>query len=280
MPRDKGLAQRLREAGLQVREIKDWKNRGSDYFHPKGAVTHHTAGAAKGAAGKTPSLGICIFGRRDLPGPLCNTYLGYDNVVYVVAAGRANHAGIPDGGNYKGMRGNSDAWGLEIEHPGTYPLESGRAEIAAKIQAATIRGTSGADMVVYHKEWAPSRKIDLATAPSPANHRERVAHYLKGGGDEVSVPAWYWDWSRWYLNSSPREQKDKPKSAPDKIPDWAWDYNEEDKAIARGHGMTQGERDWIVWYLGGKEGKRPDVPEDVPDRWWDDLNFVEGQMKL
>ena len=178
MPRDLGLAKRLRAAGLDVVEVPGWKTRGSDSFFPRGAVTHHTAGAPDRPGQKTPSLRICTFGRPDLSGPLCNTYLGYDRKVYVVAAGRANHAGIPDGGSIKGMTGNSTAWGLEIEHPGTFPLPDDMAEIAARIQAATVKGTTSADKVVYHKEWAPSRKIDLATAPSPVTHRKRVAFYL------------------------------------------------------------------------------------------------------
>lgn len=279
---DKGLAERLRKAGLVVKETSGWQSRGNEYFYPKGAVTHHTAGPPPSAGRSTPSLSICIFGRSDLPGPLCNTYLGYDNVVYVVAAGRANHAGIPDGGSCRGMTGNTTAWGLEVEHPGTFPLAPERAEIAARIQAATIKGTTDESMVVYHKEWAPSRKPDLATAPSPSEHRARVAFYLKGGksegGEEVEVPAWFWDWSNWYLNTD-RDPKKRPANAPDAIPKWAWDYQEEVQSIARNHGMTEGERDWISWLADGKKGERPPVPQTIPERWWPDNEYVVGASK-
>jgi N-acetylmuramoyl-L-alanine amidase-like protein len=178
MPRDLGLATRLRAAGLTVREVKGWKTRGDTVFHPKGAVTHHTAGAAAAPGRRAPSLGIVINGRKDLSGPLCNVYQDYDDVVYVVAAGRANHAGLPDGGVFKGMRGNSDAWGLEIEHPGTFPLTSKRIEVAARIQAAVIKGTAGPSMVVTHKEWAPSRKIDPATNFDANAFRHLVSNAL------------------------------------------------------------------------------------------------------
>jgi hypothetical protein len=184
MPFDQGIAQRLRDAGLKVKEVKDWKTRANNSgsnFHPKGLVVHHTAGAGP-SAGSTPSLGIIINGRPDLAGPLANIYQGYDDVIYVVAAGGANHAGTPDGGSCKGMHGNSDAWGFEIEHPGTFPLDDKRADIAAQAVAAMIRGTCTENMVVYHAEWAPSRKIDLATAPKASTFRGVVADYLQGGG--------------------------------------------------------------------------------------------------
>ena len=34
-------------------------------------------------------------------------------------------------------------------------------------------------MCCFHKEWAPSRKIDLATAPPASWFRDRIAYYLE-----------------------------------------------------------------------------------------------------
>lgn len=175
MARDTTLADRLRHEGLKVREVSGWKTRGSDVFHPKAFVRHHTAGPASGL---TPCLAICVKGRSDLPGPLCNIYLGRDGVVYVVAAGRANHAGLPDGDDWKGCKGNSDAYGIEIEHTGTTRLSPELHALAARACAAIIRGRFGTSMVCDHKEWAPSRKIDLATGPSPAEYRQAVSAVL------------------------------------------------------------------------------------------------------
>ena len=90
MPRDTGIADRLRAKGLNVVEVNGWRTRGAEGFNPRGSVDHHTAGPRKGNA---PSLGVCINGRADLPGPLCNVLVGRDGTCYVVAAGRANHAG-------------------------------------------------------------------------------------------------------------------------------------------------------------------------------------------
>src|SRR5262245_22934410 len=80
---DLGIATRLRKAGLNVREVKGWEHRGRDFagvspaFAPLGSVNHHTAGPPKSVGNLTPSLGIIINGRSDLPGPLANVYLGY-----------------------------------------------------------------------------------------------------------------------------------------------------------------------------------------------------------
>jgi N-acetylmuramoyl-L-alanine amidase-like protein len=174
---DTGIATRLRAAGLDVREVKDWKTRGRDFagvsgpFRPKGCVNHHTAGPPETATSKTPSLRVVTFGRSDLPGPLCNVYLGYDNVVYVVAAGVANHAGLPDGGVCRGMHGNSEAYGLEIEHTGTSALPMDRVRLAARIHAALIwKQNIKPSQVVQHWEWAPSRKIDVATNLHPGTN--------------------------------------------------------------------------------------------------------------
>jgi hypothetical protein len=160
MARDLTIADRLRKAGLKVREVKGWKTRGDATLAARGAVCHHTAGPSTGLA---PSLGIIINGRSDLPGPLANVYMDREGTVYVVAAGKANHAGLPDGGECRGMFGNSHAYGLEIEHGGTTPLEPERVAIAAKVFAALGKGRWKASQVVQHREWAPSRKVDLAT---------------------------------------------------------------------------------------------------------------------
>ncbi|MET0786185.1 MAG: N-acetylmuramoyl-L-alanine amidase [Paenisporosarcina sp.] len=175
MGHDTGIAKRLRDAGLIVSEVSGWQTRGSSSFSPEGSVNHHTAG---GASGETPSLETCIYGRPDLAGPLCNVFqsrdsAGYD-VAYVVAAGKANHAGE---GGWKGLSGNSSVYGLEIEHTGVDPLGKDRQRIAARIHAAMFSGPSS--MVCQHREWAPSRKIDAAEGVD-ANEFRRMVDEARG----------------------------------------------------------------------------------------------------
>ena len=67
--RDTGIADRLRAAGVPTVECDGWQGRGSESFSAAGSVNHHTAGSASGTC---PSLALCINGRDDLAGPLCN----------------------------------------------------------------------------------------------------------------------------------------------------------------------------------------------------------------
>ncbi len=157
--RDLGIADRLRAAGLKVVEVDGWQSRGSDSFTPRGGVDHHTAGSNNGNA---PSLDVCTNGREGLSGPLCNTLQGFDGTQYVIASGRANHAG--DGG-WKGLSGNSSVYGMERENTGYDPPRPGQHESAAVAWAAILNGGPQGNidpgMVCGHKEWAPNRKPDF-----------------------------------------------------------------------------------------------------------------------
>lgn len=169
MPFDTGIAERLRKVGLKVVEIDGWRTRGSSSFYPVGSVDHHTAGARSGNA---PSLGICINGRAGLPGPLCNVLVGRDNTCYVIAAGRANHAGQ---GSWRGYSGNSKVYGVERENIGTTnePWTEDQTHAAALTHAALLGPNGNPDLVCEHKEWAPGRKVDCHTITG-ANMRQRV----------------------------------------------------------------------------------------------------------
>ena len=157
--RDLGIADRLRAAGLAVVEVDGWQSRGSDSFSPRGGVDHHTAGSNNGNA---PSLEVCTNGREGLSGPLCNTLQGFDGTQYVIASGRANHAGE---GSWHGLSGNSSVYGMERENTGSDPSRPGQHESAAKawnaILAGGPAGTIDPGMVCGHKEWSPGRKPDF-----------------------------------------------------------------------------------------------------------------------
>lgn len=136
-----------------------WASRGYDFAHPiRGVVCHHTATPAS-ASGDYPSLRIVRDGRPDLPGPLSQLGLGRSGKVYVIASGRANHAGA---GSWKDWLGNRDTIGIEAEHPGgSYPWTAVQYDAYVAL-CATLRdafGLTTAD-IIGHKEWAPTRKPD------------------------------------------------------------------------------------------------------------------------
>lgn len=109
------LAAVLRSAGLRVVEVPGWQSRGRGPMIAARSITcHHTAGPKSHSPGATPSLSVVTKGRSDLPGPLCHLYLSRDGVWYVVAAGRANHAGA----TREAWQGNSYAIGIEAEAAG------------------------------------------------------------------------------------------------------------------------------------------------------------------
>lgn len=151
----------LLAAGLKVAETQGWAERGrADMSDPKGVMCHHTG--TRGPS-NMPTLGTLMNGRPDLPGPLCQLGLGRDGTFYVVAAGRANHAGA---GNWQGITaGNSCFIGIEAENDGTgheaWPevqidaFQRGTAALLRKIGAS-------AEMCCAHREYAlpKGRKID------------------------------------------------------------------------------------------------------------------------
>ncbi|MFG0329216.1 MAG: peptidoglycan-binding protein [Phycisphaerales bacterium] len=183
---DLGIADRLRFGGLTVVEVAGWQTRGRPgAFNPAGSVNHHTAGAA---VGNSPSLATVIYGRPGLAGPLANVFQARDNTVYVVAAGRANHAGR---GGWAGLRGNSTVYGLEVENVGTTaePWRPDQVEVMHKVHALLVAPV-GADAgrVCQHKEWAPGRKID-AHSLNGDRFRAAVGVYLAPvDGSEPAPP--------------------------------------------------------------------------------------------
>jgi hypothetical protein len=169
------LADRCREYGLVTVEVDGWRTRGSSSFNPGGVVAHHTAGAT----GDMPSLRVLIHGRSDLPGPLCNVGLSRSGRAFVIAAGRANHAGS---GGWKGMVGNSSVFGIEAENRGTSVDPWPRAQLEAyyRLTAALVSLTSKEDVdyACGHKEWT-TRKPDPHSL-GMAGFREAVRRVASG----------------------------------------------------------------------------------------------------
>jgi hypothetical protein len=196
---DTGLANRIRAKGVTVVEVDGWKARGnSSGFAPIGAVHHHTAGSSKGT---TPSLNTCIYGRPDVPGPLCQVLQSREanpaeDKAYVIAAGKGNHGGQGTWTGRSGtMNSNYESEGLEVEHVGTAPVDPIRHEIAARILAAMCEAPGSprdSSMVCQHFEYARpiGRKSDFFDL-SPRNPewvRDRVGYWIGRTAGETPTP--------------------------------------------------------------------------------------------
>lgn len=146
----------LRSAGLKVAEVDGWASRGRrEMGVVRGVMCHHTGTSAPG---NMPTLNMLKRGRPDLPGPLAQLGLGTDGTYYVVAAGRANHAGA---GEWQGLTsGNSNFIGIEAENAGLPAGDWPDVQMDAyRRGVAAILKHIGApvDMCCGHKEYALPR---------------------------------------------------------------------------------------------------------------------------
>ncbi|MEO6091638.1 MAG: N-acetylmuramoyl-L-alanine amidase [Novosphingobium sp.] len=178
----------LTGAGLKVSEVPGWPNRGAggrDVGPIKGVICHHTAG---GRNGNMPSLRVITEGRADLPGPLSQLGLGRDGTFFVVAAGRANHAGRGDWRNQ--TDGNTSFIGIEAENTGFFhptdrlfdPWPDVQVDAYQRGVAAILKHLRLEPMMCCaHREYAlPSgRKPDPHTL-NMDDFRQRVRDLMRG----------------------------------------------------------------------------------------------------
>jgi peptidoglycan hydrolase-like protein with peptidoglycan-binding domain len=128
-----------------------------------------------------PTLSVLKNGRPGLSGPLAQLGLGRDGTFYVIAAGRANHAGD---GIWRGLSsGNSSFIGIEGENSGerndVWPpvqMDAYRRGVAAILKH--IR--ADADMCCGHREYAlpQGRKIDPRF--DMAEFRREIGKIMRG----------------------------------------------------------------------------------------------------
>lgn len=183
------LPDALKAAGLKVALVDGWENRGgTDMGKVLGVICHYTG--TKGG-GNMPTLRILIEGRSDLPGPLSQLGLGRDGTYYVLAAGRANHAGR---GLWNGIAtGNRNFIGIEAENSGRASEPWPAVQLDAYQRgAAAILGFVGrsAASCCGHREYAmPSgRKADPGF--DMASFRLAVADIMAGTAPApVLIPA-------------------------------------------------------------------------------------------
>jgi hypothetical protein len=165
----------LKAEGVTVHEHAGWTTHERDdetgkAFGPvHGVLIHHTAGHN--------DKEVCYNGRSDLPGPLCHSWLGKTTGLWMISAGRANHAGLVDldvlnaltaehsplpVDNQANADGNDGLYGLEIENLGDNhdPYPAAQYQQAVLWAAAICRKYSWTEKsIAGHKEVQPG-KID------------------------------------------------------------------------------------------------------------------------
>jgi hypothetical protein len=165
------LAAEFRTAGLKVKTYDGWKERGrpasSGPFAPFGLLWHHT-GTPTSMSRPAPTVATCIHGRSDLPGPLCHVVIGFDGLLHVIAAGRANHAGTNDGtgtGPIPAGDGNAQMIGFEIDYSGSQDMGPLQMDAALRASLVVVKHFKHDEAWVRgHKEtssagkWDPGRK--------------------------------------------------------------------------------------------------------------------------
>src|SRR5699024_5657651 len=183
-----GLARVAKRTGYPVVEVKGWKKRGyGQMVKAESVMCHHTAGPR---TGNYPSLNVVTHGRPGIAGPLCNYGIGRDGTIYVVAAGRANHAGRAA----KTMWSNTRSIGIEAENTSTGKTWS-PAQLDAYVRLCAelckeFMWPVTPDSVVGHKETAvPSgRNIEQKYA-SPSLSMNQCRAYTKTGSYKGNKPS-------------------------------------------------------------------------------------------
>jgi peptidoglycan hydrolase-like protein with peptidoglycan-binding domain len=170
----------LLRAGLKVAPVDGWQDRGrGEVGRTLGVICHHTASSRNG---NMPALNTVINGRPDLQGPLAQLGLGRDGTFYVIAAGRANHAGP---GMWNGStNGNFNFIGIEAENTGLandQPWPAVQMDAYRHGVAAILRHLGlSAGACAGHKEWALPRGRKSDPSFDMNEFRAGVAAILEG----------------------------------------------------------------------------------------------------
>ncbi|MFF4738770.1 peptidoglycan-binding protein [Streptomyces sp. NPDC001262] len=194
------LAAALRAEGCRVVEYGSWRTRdrgtrGDGWGPVHGVIIHHTV-----SSGTDSSVELCYDGYSELPGPLCHGVIAKDGTVYLISAGRSNHAGLGDSDvldaviaerpapepSEDNTDGNARFYGFECINLGNgadpWPPEQFDAIERAAAAICRVYGWSAAS-VIGHREWTAT-KVD-PRGFSMQTMRERIDRRL---GHEPGTP--------------------------------------------------------------------------------------------
>lgn len=178
----------LKANGLKVVQVPGWKTRGrpasTGGFNPVGVLCHHTATTVNTSVAAV--LRLLVSGRSDLPGPLSQLGLGRAGTVYIIAAGRSNHAGVAKASGTVGSGdGNLLYAGIEAFNSGVgepWPAVQYNAYVLLCAVLSVKITKNSANTVRAHKETSVTGKIDPRFDMDP--FRAKVAAKM----DEIENP--------------------------------------------------------------------------------------------
>lgn len=179
------LAAILSGAGETVVEIAGWQSRArppeTGSFDPSGILWHHTGPGVDGQAG---AEWMGEVGRSDLPPPLVQLSVGRDGTWYVIAAGRANHAGeARASGPMPAGDGNTMYLGVEVQNSGTEGYSTAQMGAMLRGGAALTRAYGWlVDANRGHKETSLEGKWDPGLLDMD-RFRADLGDTLAGHGD-------------------------------------------------------------------------------------------------
>lgn len=155
------LAALAASTGYPVTEVEGWRTRTrpGEMIAVK-TITIHETGLGHVPTTDMPSLNVLTRGRAKLSGPLSQFGIGVSGRIYVVAAGKCNHAGESLAARFN----NPYAIGLELEASGlglVGDFPPAQLDSAARLARALQLAFAGA-VILGHKETCkpPGRKID------------------------------------------------------------------------------------------------------------------------
>lgn len=295
------LANNLRKHGLTVVETEGWQNRGylgQDLYEVRGVLHHHTATPRSNYNySDSPTLSMCVNGRSDLPGPLCQIVLGRSGTVYIVAAGLANHAGSGYAAGIPAHTGNYYFIGIEYESSGIAPWDwtEDQKRVAPYLGAALeleYLQHLPEDMRIQlgHKEYSDGGKIDPAGWPGDmdglrAQINDKIAE-LRGGtkpaAPNVSAPVPNPDTTKGPFVPDPHWTVEKDETLTD-VADWAG-FSVQEVADFNGikdiNRITVGER---IWSPAGRHDTWVVDPGDTLSKvsqWYADQGYTVSVQQL
>lgn len=197
----------LRAEGIDVVEVGSWRTHNRNHVGPWGPIhgdmQHHTV-----SSGEVASVELCRRGYTGLPGPLCHGVIGKSGKLYLVSAGRANHAGggdpdtlqavinedyaasppKPNVGNANGIDGNRHFYGWECVNlgDGKDPWPPAQVETMVRASAAIDREYGWSEKSsIAHREWSADKSDPFGPGmPSMPEFRRRVGERL------AHTPSW------------------------------------------------------------------------------------------